>query len=315
MAVLLARTADRLYWGARYIERAEDTARVVRAYHELVVDYPSSELLPWAPLVALHGSADDVPVREDDPAGERAVLELVLGDLDNESSIRSSVRAARENLRTTREVMPREAWQAVNELSQYVDATASAAVERQLRDRFLLRVVQISRRLDGILESTMSRGRSYRMLRLGRLIERADMTTRVVGVAAASLIAAEEHGEELVAEQVRWMSVLRSVSALQMYQRSDRGPIDGLNVVRFLLFHSRFPRSVLGCLDEIRAVVDTLPRPDAANRALDDAVAVLRSADPHHVDGEKLDRSMDRVQVAIAALHEAMQDAYVRHAL
>lgn len=316
MAVLLARTAERLYWGARYIERAEDTARIIRAYHDLVVDYPSSEMLSWEPLAAIHGSSSDVEATfDDDPALERAVLAHVIGDLDNPSSIRSSVSAARENLRATREVMPREAWQAVNELSQYVDATSSAAVERQLRDRFLLRVVQISRRLDGILESTMSRGREHRMLRLGRLVERADMTTRVVGVAAAGIMAERSVDGSVVAEQVRWMSVLRSVSALQMYQRSDRGPIDGVGVVRFLLFEDSFPRSVLGCLRSIRTIAATMPGAADVVSVVDATVHVLESADPHQVDAAKLDRAMDRVQVAIGELHDAFHDAYVGHAL
>lgn len=312
MAVLLARTADRLYWGARYIERAEDTARIVRAYHELVVDYPSQEMLSWEPLAAIHGSAERVRRDEDDPSGERAVLAHVLADRNNPSSIASSVTAARENLRTTREVMPREAWQAVNQLSQYTDATATAAVERQLRDRFLVRVVEISRRLDGILESTMSRGSSYRMLRLGRLIERADMTTRVLGVAAASVLAERGAADEGVHDQVRWMSVLRSVSALQMYQRSDHGPIDGIEVVRFLLYWKSFPRSVQHCLDDMRSEVGALPRPDAVIAALDDTEAVLAGADPRNVDALSLDLSMDRVQFALVALSDTIRHTYTQ---
>jgi uncharacterized alpha-E superfamily protein len=316
MAVLLARTADRLLWGARYVERAEDTARVVRAYNELVVDYPSQELLSWEPLAAIHGSSEHVKLAEDDPSGERSVLTLLISDRENPSSILSSVASARENLRTTREVMPREAWQAVNQLSQYVDATATAAVERQLRDRFLLRVIEVSRRLDGILESTMSRGSSYRMLRLGRLIERADMTTRVLGVAAAGILLGEDNdADEVVPSQIRWMSVLRSVSALQMYQRSDHGPIDGLAVVRFLLYWESFPRSVQGCLDEIRAVVNKLPRPDAVLDAVSRAEAVLAGADPGNADAERLDRSMDQVQVAISELAQAVHATYVDSAL
>lgn len=316
MAVLLARTADRLYWGARYVERAEDTARSVRAYHELVVDYPSQEMLPWEPLAAIHGSAERVIRDESDPSGERAVLAHVIADRHNPSSIASSVAAARENLRTTREVMPREAWQAINQLSQYVDATATAAIERQLRDRFLMHVVEISRRLDGILESTMSRGPAYRMLRLGRLIERADMTTRVLGVAAHSVLAeqriADENTDEIVHDQVRWMSVLRSVSALQMYQRSDYGPIDGRTVVRFLLYWSDFPRSVQGCLNEMDAVVGGLPHADDVVEALDDTRTVLAQADLRNTDALGLDRSMDQVQQAIAALSGAIRTAYTQ---
>lgn len=315
MAVLLARTADRLYWGARYVERAEDTARIVRAYHDLVVDYPSVELLRWEPLAALTGSAGSVVVPASDPSGERTVLRHLLADRANPGSIVSAVGSARENLRTTREVMPREAWQAVNQLSQYVAATAPGAVERQLRDRFLLRVVEISRRLDGILESTMSRSNEYRMLRLGRLVERADMTTRVLGVAAAGILQLEAADQgDLVNDEIRWMNVLRSVSALQMYQRAVRGPIDGIEVVRFLLSYGAFPRSVRGCFDEIRSVLLGLPDPQFVLARLDETEQVLGAADPTAA-GAPLDAAMDRVQVAIAALDRAIHDRYVASAL
>ncbi len=72
MVSLLARTADRLYWGARYVERAEDTARIVRAYNDLVVDYPSEDLLRWEPLAALTGSDLTIDIPESDPSGEVA---------------------------------------------------------------------------------------------------------------------------------------------------------------------------------------------------------------------------------------------------
>ena len=310
--VLLARTADRLYWGARYVERAEDTARIVRAYHELVVDYPSDELLRWDPLAAIHGATVEFEHPAEDPAGERAVLRLLLEDRQNPSSIASSVTAARANLRTTREVLPREAWMAVNQLAQYVDSTASAAVERQLRDRFLIRVVEISRRLDGVLESTMTRANPFRMLRLGRLVERADMTTRVLGVAAAGILQAGRAADGgHLNEEVRWMNVLRSVSALQMYQRRVRGPIDAVTAVRFLLNYGAFPRSVQGCLDEIRTVLLALPGPQPVLAVLDEAQAALAQVDLDEAEPVGLDSAMDRLQCAIASVDSAIHDRYV----
>lgn len=315
MAVLLARTADRLYWGARYIERAEDTARIVRAYNDLVVDFPSVELLRWEPLAALTGSATSVAVPPEDPSGERTIVRHLIADAEHPGSIISTVTLARENLRTTREVMPREAWQAVNHLSQYVSATASGAVERQLRDRFLVRVVEISRRLDGILESTMSRSHAYCMLRLGRLVERADMTTRVLGVAAAGILQLEATDHEASAnDEIRWMNVLRSVSALQMYQLVVRGPIDGNTVVRFLLSHASFPRSVQGCFDDIRSVLQGLPSPDEVLARLDATEAVLAAAYPTAA-AAPLDAAMDRVQIAIGQLDQAIRDRYVASVL
>jgi uncharacterized alpha-E superfamily protein len=312
MAQLLVRTADRLYWGARYVERAEDTARIVRAYHDLVVDYPSEELLRWEPLAALTGSDVSVVVPASDPSGETTVLRALLADRTNPGSIVSTVAMARENLRTTREVMPREAWQAINQLSQFVDESAARAVERQRRDRFLVQVVETSRRLDGILESTMTRSNEFRMLRLGRLVERADMTTRVIGVAAAGILELEAADrDELVTDQVRWMSVLRSVSALQMYQRAVRGPIDGLAVVRFLLSYAAFPRSVQGCLDDIRSVLVGLPTPQDVLAVLDDTQNSLTASNPDLDAGRDLDRAMEATQAAIARLDMAIRDRYV----
>ena len=147
---LLARVAERLYWGARYVERAEDTARIIRAYHELVVDFPGDVMLRWEPLAAIAGNVVAFEFADDDYSGELAVLHFLIADRLNAGSITSCVAASRENLRTTREVIPREAWQTINALSHYVAAGASIGVRRQHRDRFLSRVVDDSRRLDGV---------------------------------------------------------------------------------------------------------------------------------------------------------------------
>jgi uncharacterized alpha-E superfamily protein len=314
--VLLARVADRLYWAARYMERAEDTARIIRAYHDLVVDFPGDVVLRWEPLIAISGNVISVDVDPDDYSGELQVLQFLIADRGNSGSIASCVAATRENLRTTREVIPREAWQTVNGLSHYTGSNAATAVRRQTRDRFLARVIDDSRRLDGVVDSTMTRANPYRLFRLGRLIERADMTTRVLGVRAAALLQLNGTGGvtrsgDPLSDEVQWMGVLRSLSALQMYQRATRGPIDGEAVVRFLLFYASFPRSVQCCLDEIRSIVLTLPSPQDVLAALDAAERVLADARPIASDGHALDDAMDRVQLAITGLDRAIHDRWV----
>ena len=335
---LLARVADRLYWAARYTERAEDTARIVRSYGDLMVDLPSDLPLRWEPLVALTGSE---PLRGEE-RGEHEVMEFLIADASNPSSVAATVARARENLRTTREVVPREAWYALNGLFQYVSSEAERAVGRRTRDRFLGRVIDDSRRLDGVLESTMTRAHPYRMWRLGRLLERADMTTRVVGLRAASILqmqamsafdatATQTQGETHAQErsesprqlatgdeparddqdEVQWMSALRSVSALQMYQRATHGPIEGPSVVRFLLYYSSFPRSVQGCLDEMRAVLAQLPSAESVVAALDETEAVLASCDPGADDGAVLDRAMEAVQASLAGLGATIDARYL----
>lgn len=304
---LLARVADRIFWGARYTERAEDTARIVRSYSDLLVDLPDDLPLGWPPLVALVGTDP----RTTSLVTESEVVHHLIADTEHPGSIASTVASARENLRTTREVLPREAWYALNGLHQYTTSEAERAVGRRTRDRFLQRVVDDSRRLDGVLESTMTRAQPWRLWRLGRLLERGDMTTRILGLRAASILRLEALALPDDHDEVQWMSALRSVSALQMYQRATHGPIEGPSVVRFLLFYSPFPRSVQSCLDGIRSELGHLPAPDDVLVALDAAQNVLASCDPAVDDGAALDAAMESVQAAIEDLGEAIARRYL----
>lgn len=321
--MLLSRTADNLYWGARYLERAEDTARIVRAYTELVIDLPTSALSTWEPLLAVSGTSASFHEAHD-ASGELPIVRFLVADQHNPGSIASSVDRARENLRTTREIIPREAWQTINDLYLYVGSNASSGVERRSRARFLGHLIAESQQLDGVLTTVMIRDEAYEMWWLGQSIERADMTTRVVGVRAAALLAAEqqqararETDEPLadIHDDVQWMGLLRSVSALQMYQRATRGPIDGGAAVRFLLLDPSFPRSVASCAQRIREALARLPRARRTLPAVDELDAVIASSATGADDGAALDAAMDDVQLALAAVGEAVHDAFVATAV
>jgi len=306
---LLSRVADRMYWAARYVERAEDSARVLRAYGDVLADLPTASSR-WSPLVSISGS--DVRLPAVSGSDEQQVAQFLIAEREHPDSIVNTVDRCRENLRTCREVLPREAWQTVNDLSIYVRGAAVTSVERRRRDRFLGRVIDESRRLDGVLISTMTRDEGFEMWRLGRYIERADMTTRVLGVRAATLLLLPP-GEVDEFAEVQWMGVLRSLSALQMYQRATRGPIDGPAVVRFLLFDHRFPRSVAGCLTEMRTSILRLPEYSAVLGAVEAADRQLRRSRPAADDGAALDAAMEDVQRALARLDDVMHQQYVVH--
>jgi uncharacterized alpha-E superfamily protein len=306
---LLSRVADRVYWAARYVERAEDSARILRAFGDLLADFPTVGLR-WGSLVSVAGS--DVALPSVSGSDEHQVAHFLMADRDHPNSIAMSVDRCRENLRTCREVLPREAWQTVNDLSIYVRGAAVTSVERRRRDRFLGRVIDESRRLDGVLQSSMTRDEVFEMWRLGRYIERADMTTRVVGVRAASLLSLPPGAVDEFAE-VQWMGVLRSLSALQMYQRATKAPISGPAVVRFLLFDHRFPRSVAGCLGEMRGSILRLPSHAVVLGAVEAADRELRRSRPASDDGPALDAAMEAVQGALARLDGVMHEQYVVH--
>lgn len=307
--MLLSRTADNIYWGARYMERADDTARVVRSFTEVLLDLPTGVASSWEPLLSVIGSRelfDEGHVR----ANESDIVRFLVADLSNPGSVVSSVAHARENLRTTREVLPRDAWQTVNDLYLYTGRDAESGVDRRSRARFLSRVVSEHQRLDGVISGAMQRDEAYEIWRLGQALERADMTTRVLGVRAATLLAAPDTADDY--DEVQWMGVLRSLTALQMYQRATRGPIVGSGVVAFLLFDRQFPRSVAGCIERIKSSLSRLPNPDITSPAVDAIELSLASVRADAGDGAALDAAMDLVQLALARVNDAVFDAFMR---
>lgn len=318
--MLLSRVADNLYWGARYVERAEDTARIVRSYTEVIIDLPTSVTSSWEPLLAIAGSREPFDAGHA-RADEGSIVRFLVAAPDFGGSIVSTVAKARENLRTTREILPREAWQAVNDLFLYTGSNGESGVDRRSRARFLGRVITDVQHIDGILSSSMSRDEAYELWRLGQALERADMTTRVVGVRAAALmhrdVAADPIADGAPAaeadsfEHVQWMGVLRSLSALQMYQRATHGPIEAASVVRFLLHDARFPRSVAGCAGRAHLALSRLPHAERLLPCVEAVEATIAEVRVDVEDGPALDASMDRVQATLAHLNDEILDAFV----
>jgi len=154
--MLLSRVADSIYWGARYMERADDTARVVRAFTEVLLDLPVGVASSWEPLLAIVGSREAFDAGHA-RANESDIVRFLVADLHNPGSVVSSVASARENLRTTREILPRDAWQTVNDLYLYTQRDAESGVDRRTRARFLSRVIGEQQRLDGVIAGAMQR--------------------------------------------------------------------------------------------------------------------------------------------------------------
>ncbi len=303
MSTLLSRVAENLYWAARYLERAEGTARVVREHTNLLIDIPTSVLTSWEPLLTITGAEDF------DALDESAIVQHLVADTKNPGSIISSVAQARENLRTCREIIPVSAWNAVNDLHLYVTARAPEGVARQSRTRFTDHVIGEHQRIMGILTTMMSRDEAYTMLRLGRHVERADMTTRVLDVLATSLLSDNAPGAGLY-DDLLWSSLLRSLSASQMYQR-DPGRTDGAaGALDFVLHTSSFPRSVRYCLESVRESVQRLPRPSATLAAVDMSLSILSTVDPAQLSADGVHNMVDRMEIAIGNVHNEISMAY-----
>ena len=318
--VLLARMADSLYWFARSVERAEDTARIVLAQSEMFFDIPVHLEVGWEPLLAIVGErppgrdgSGDGTTGADERAdeSEAAVVHRLLFDEANPSSIVSSVAVARENLRVTRPLVPDNMFETVNRLWLHTTEMSGTTMTRTRRDRWLRQVVTSCQTIAGQLVGTMRRDLTWRFLRLGAYLERADMTTRVLDVRAEALLPRDED-DRAPFDEVLWMSALRSLGALQMYRRAMPAGEQDVATLRFVLQDPQFPRSVAFCLDEIAGyaggIVGSTPVTDAVQRARAVVSAVdcdaLRPADVHEL--------VDRVQVALGDVHDTVDAVWFR---
>jgi uncharacterized alpha-E superfamily protein len=310
--MLLSRVAERLYWAARYLERAEGTARIVREHSNVIVDLPLSVTPAWDHLLGITGSREGFDKRYDS-SDETSIVSFLVADLSNPGSVRSSIVQARENLRTCRDTLPVQAWNAVNDLYLAVGRGAADGVQRRHRARFLEKVIAEHQRLLGIMTSTMSRDEAYTMLRLGRHIERGDMVTRVLDVRAGLLLGERPERAELY-DDLQWSSVLRSLSALQMYNRRAATGDGAPEVIRFILGEASFPRSVAYCLDGVQSAARMLPLSESVLAACRAALAELSSSDPEALlDADELHRKADRLQIAIGTISDRIAGAYFGH--
>ncbi|MGF1545964.1 MAG: alpha-E domain-containing protein [Thiotrichales bacterium] len=296
---MLSRVAERIYWFARHIERAENTARLMQVYQKLVLDLPEKAHPGWGSVIEVLGGHEQYGKRRS--KREPEVVHFVVADPHNGSSILSSIASARENLRTTREIMPNEAWELTNGLHLYLSRKARSDLPRATRHKLFNEVIHRCQTINGMLGGSMNHGDPYQFVMLGRNLERADMTTRIVDVGSATLLGHTD--APLPYDNMLWISVLRSLSAYQMYRQHVRRRIIGRDVLDFLLRARQFPRSLAGALSVIERAVMALPRHEHTLRPIDDIKLMLIETDFDTLKGPALHEFIDELQLKLARLH------------
>lgn len=236
---MLRRVADAVYWTSRYIERAENVARFVDANQSLSLGGSPQ----WSPLI--YASGDDELFHElyGREYTSDAVLSFLLFDERNPSSILSCLMKARENARSIREVLSVPIWEAINRFYLRVrDAHRSPDAVLQNPADFLERIRRSSHEVIGVIDSTMSHDEAWHFAQIGRLLERADKTSRILDVKYFVLLP-DQSKVGSAFDVVQWTALLESTSALHMY-RKRYGRISPPLVAEFLLLDATFPRSV-----------------------------------------------------------------------
>ncbi len=298
---MLSRVAERIYWSARYIERAENTARLTRVYGNLLLDLPNEAGVSWSRLVEITGD-DEAFADSGRQATDRGVLHFLLADPGNSGSVLSSLAALRENFRTSRDLVPREAWRTVNELYLYGRDNLRRAVFQRRREEILSTVMEHCQQVRGMLADSMNHGDAYQFLRIGRGLERTDMTTRIIDVAAASLMTGRKDLDPY--RNSLWIAVLKSLSAYQMYRQQVRRSIVDRDVISFLMFDTRFPRAIGYCLAELDNSLRSLPRYEAPLRGVLRMQRIVGDLDIAAIDLAELRAFIDTTQLDLAKIHE-----------
>lgn len=244
---MLSRVANCVYWMARYLERAENVARFVDVNLNLTLDMGASLHEQWEPLIYTSGDQHDFHARYG-AATQQNVVRFLTFDAENPNSLLSSLRAARENARGVREIIPTPVFE---ELNKFYHLVREAGLDTQALDEpyeFFQQVKRAAQLIVGIEDVTMSRGEAWHFAHLGRYVERADKTSRILDVKYYILLPTlQDIGTPV--DIVQWSALLKSTGALEMY-RKRWGRITSEHVVEFLILDRDFPRAMRFCLVE-----------------------------------------------------------------
>lgn len=245
---MLSRVADSIFWMSRYIERAENVARFIEVNMHLAMDLGTEGMRAadqWSPLVVTTGDDKLFTELYGEPDRQKAI-EFLTFDQRNPNSILSCLRMARENARTVREMISSAMWEELNKFFLMVRSARSNSTIWESPYEFFEEIKLSSHLLEGITMATMSHGEAWHFARMGRLLERADKTSRILDVKYYTLLpAVDEVGTPL--DTVQWSALLESASALEMY-RKGFGRILPVHVADFLILDREFPRAIHFCL-------------------------------------------------------------------
>ena len=264
---LLARYAECIFWLARFVERAESLARILDVNETYARDRSGAQ--NWLSIVELNADETAFAARHDCASADN-VIRFYVTDSGNPTSILSAVGNARENARTLRPLVSTEMWVALNVFHNRLKAIEPGELAPGNLNRLLTEIKEACQTFTGITEGTFYRDQAWYFYLLGRYIERADQTTRLLDAKYRLLTrdaaAAEEVGQ--------WHALLRSASGYHAFRRVHSSDLTPARVVGFLLFNPSFPRSVYFCVREVDIALTELKSRHSVRRGNDAAEAI-----------------------------------------
>jgi len=250
---MLGRSANGIYWMSRYLERAENTARLIDVGFHLALTRSSKESQEeeWKSVLTTTGQVDAYCARHSDFGGNQ-VFNFLLRDRDNPGSVLQMVENARTNARMVRNSITNSVWEATNEGWMAVRELLARPVRETNLGEVLTAIRRQGTLVRGALEGTMLRNEVFNFARIGTFIERADNTARILDVKYYVLLPSVAWvGSSL--DNVQWDTLLRSVAGNRAYSWLHAHSMDPRGIARFLILDGQFPRSLVFCYDKIRS--------------------------------------------------------------
>lgn len=244
---MLSRVANSIYWINRYIERAENYARLIQVNHNMILDLPTGIHGQWQPLIMTTGDNTVFQSKHMDNYTRKNVVNFLASDQLNPNSIISCITNARENARTVREVISHEMWMQINKMylsvKQAVNQNYWAGIN--LED-FLTDIITDCHTYWGTMEATLTHTEAWYFGFLGKCLERADKTARILDMKYYYLLPSPKHiGSPL--DMLQWSALLKSAGAYEMYKQKNK-TLNIPDIIQFLVLNRRFPRSIHYCM-------------------------------------------------------------------
>jgi len=295
---MLSRVADALYWMSRYVERAEDITRILTVnFHTLLDTKTEEDAQAWRPIIAITGD-QDLFSRSYEECNGRNVSEFLLWHPENPNAVTTCITLARENARGVREQISSEMWEHLNRLYFLV-----RDIKRELSARgpyeFFDNIRHGSQAFQGITNETMTHGEAYEFIQIGKHLERADKTVRIIDVKYATVNLLREGPES----SLQLIAMLRSCSAFEAFRKIHLSQLSAARVAEFLLFNQQFPRAVAYCLQRalrsITLISDDAKHPTRPQRLLGKICSELDYTDINEVLGPNMHPYLEQLLIKL----------------
>ena len=292
---MLASIAEKTYWLSRYIERIENTSRLINVNSDLLLDIPYEGSDDLKHLIKITGHINDFKKKNT----KENVYYFLIQDESNPSSIKYSIEMAKMNSRYLLTMLPKSAWEQFNNL--YIDFNS----KHKPHSEDLYRIIRNSQRFFAIITDGMQRNDVFNFIKLGRFIERADMLSRII----EDQILRKENYVNKYYQNLQWSSVLRSINGFESFKLINKDNLNQEIVLRFMIMEKLFPRSLKYCVNKLLEVQRFLPKSPSIKKDISILLEDFTNENLYKND-KKMLKTLDDFQLGLINLDKTVKENF-----